>query len=66
MEVSGYYLVSIDNGHDVLSTANSTNADLISIGNNMTRVDGCMALKLLRDDKAIQHILVINITGNTS
>ena len=36
------------------------------MGNNMTGVDGYMALKLLRDDKAIQHILVINITGNTS
>ena len=66
MEVSGYYLVSIDNCHDLLSTAKSTNADLISMGNNMTGVDGYMALKLLLDDKAIQHILVINITGNTS
>ena len=66
MEVSGYYLISIDNGHNLLSTAKSTNANLISMGNNMTGVDGYMALKLLRDDKAIQHILVINITGNTS
>lgn len=66
MEVSGDYLVSIDNGHDLLSTAKSTNADLISMGNNMTGINGYMALKLLRDDKAIQHTLVINIIGNTS
>ena len=66
MEVCGYYLVSIDNGHYVLSAAKPANADLISMNINKAGVDGYMALKLLRDDEAIQHILVINITGNTS